>query len=919
MGRKTSVFNKRSNERVQSARTSGGLLPQAHAQSQNPTRNQSPQARTQSTQNDPWARANQFVQNVGRGGYDVGRSYTTDIADSVHRAATGREQEERDYEDETLATVFGRGLFEGNLEGSFEEASRRVQEQPGRVVGEVAAEAAILAGSMGFGAVAKGARIGYFATSRLPKVAKNYKSIRGASKADGSVGYTRKTGFVRKRTEEKWIGDKRTTIETTNRKGVTKRRVKKTNILDKLERFGIKHGERFGNKLGRPTRLGNPMIVGASGKVLGAADDVPIDKLNINDIPGASITNTIATRNNPATAVTLPSKFTSQTVKLEKSFINYDQGVDPRFMESNAPVEQVFNQGQEFSFGGRFPGVAPEMSNIRRIASFTEKDGSVTTARTLQEFEALKNRLNKSDIEKITYDYPKGRISASSKESLVEGTAKQINSNDVFLQSGSGTIDTSPSIVFQKVDDAILKASGEGKNTVETVNIRNQYLNFYKQEDGRNTELSSPVLNIKQGVKVSDKDEIVSDTAEGVFFNTKKDPLEDMHRLGSLEGDEAISSVGQITSKTGRFQNIGFRATASKTEGGEQEAILNAFSPNAGSNLPYNLNIKPTQVFYSFSGTADGVKPILRNMPGSSGSAPIDVEKRFAKMFLETDTPGQDFRRLNIGATGSEKRTEFVDVLTSQLIKKNNADPKDPQTTKVYKQVAETMAEKSYNIPMENPVGPRGPIQPWLIKTNTLKKDAINIKLRNEPGVEYNAMALIDGFGVTDVWRVKNKLTAVKKEYLIKSMKGKGETRLDIADPLGGTQQQKTPYELFVQSKVKKEVGLTEAEKMYIKRQADIGYSMGGKKMGIPEPVRQPGNTNQNDPWFIGVSQAERKVKLKANIKARKEALAKAPKAKRRRRSKRNAPASKSITELSFGDNWKINDPSDILRDYNIY
>ena len=913
MGRRSSrgsVYNKRANEQVQSAQTSsggGGFIPQAHAQSaQNPTQGRQPQANAHSNQQqDPWARASQFAYNVGRGAADTGRSYTTDFYDMAEATVTGRDRKEKSYEDETLAGVFGRGLFEGNLEGSWDEAGRRIKEEPGRVVGEVAAEAAILAASMGFGAVAKGARIGYFATSKLPKIAKNYKSVRGATKADGTVGYTRKTGWIRKGTEEKYIGNKRTTITTVNRKGVEKFRTKRTNVLDRLEKFGITHGERFGNKIGRPTRLGNPMIIGASGKALGAVDDLP-KNMNIDDIPGASITKGIATRNNPATAITPPSKFTSQTVKLEKSFINYDQGVDPRFMKSDAPVEQVFNQGQEFSFGGRFPGVAPEMSNIRRIASFTEKDGSVTTARTLQEFEALKNRLNKSDIEKITYDYPKNRISASSKESLVEGTAKQINSNDVFLQSGSGTIDTSPSIVFQKVDDAILKASGEGKNTVETVNIRNQYLNFYKQEAGRNTELSSPVLNIKQGVKVSDKDEIVSDTAEGVFFNTKKDPLEDMHRLGSLEGDEAISSVGQITSKTGRFQNIGFRATASKTEGGEQEAILNAFSPNAGSNLPYNLNIKPTQVFYSFSGTADGVKPILRNMPGSSGSAPIDVEKRFAKKFLETNTPGQDFRRLNIGTTGSNIRSDFVDVLTSQLIKKNKADPNNPQTTKVYKQVAETMAEKSYNIPIDD----------WLKQTNTLKKDAINIKLRNEPGVQYNAMALIDGFGVTDVWRVKNKLTAVKKEYLKKSMKGKGETRLDTGDPLGGTQQQKTPYELLVQSKVKKEVGLTEAEKMYIKRQADIGYSMGGKKMGIPEPVRQPGNTNQNNPWFMGVSQAERKAKLKANIKARKEALAKAPKAKRRRRSKRNAPASKSITELSFGDNWEINDPSDILRSF---
>ena len=495
----------------------------------------------------------------------------------------------------------------------------------------------------------------------------------------------------------------------------------------------------------------------------------------------------------------------------------------------------------------------------------------------------MKSTLTKSDINKITYSKPKS-INNSDKESILEDTANQINDNSIFNQSNSGIIDTSPSIVSQKVDDAILKASGEGKGIGEVVNIRNQYLNFWRQEAGRNADLSSPVLNIKKGVKVSDKDEIVPDTEEGVYFKTAKDTTEDvMGQLGSVEGDVGISSVGQITSMTGRFQTVGFRATGSRTKGGEQEAILNAYSPNAGTDLPFDLTVKPTSPYFTFSGTPDGIKPIIRNMPGSSGSAPIDVEKRFAKMFLETNTPGQDFRRLNIGTTGSEKRTEFVDVLTSQLIKKNKADPNNPQTTKVYKQVAETMAEKSYNIPIDD----------WLKQTNTLKKDAINIKLRNEPGVQYNAMALIDGYGVTDVWRVKNKLTAVKKEYLRKSMKGKGETRLDIADPFGGTNTPKTPYELYVKSNVRKELGITKSEDDWIKRQAELGYIYGGKrrgkKMGIPEPT-QTGNTNQNDPWAIGISQAERKAKLKANIKARKEALAKAPKAKKRRRSKRNAP-----------------------------
>ena len=134
-----SVYNKRTNEQVQIAKVSGqgggGIMPQAYAQPSNPTQNQSPQARLQSTQFDPLARVSQFVQNVGRGAYDTGRSYTTDIADTAYAVATGKEQQERSYREETLATVFGRGLFEGNLEGSFAEASRRVQEQPGRVVG----------------------------------------------------------------------------------------------------------------------------------------------------------------------------------------------------------------------------------------------------------------------------------------------------------------------------------------------------------------------------------------------------------------------------------------------------------------------------------------------------------------------------------------------------------------------------------------------------------------------------------------------------------------------------------------------------------------------------------------------------------------------------------------------------------------
>lgn len=199
-----SVYNKRSNEQVQAAKVSGqgggGIIPQAHAQPSNPTQNQSLQARTQSTQFDPLARVSQFVQNVGRGAYDTGRSYTTDIADTAHAFATGKEQQERSYREETLATVFGRGLFEGNLEGSFAEASRRVQEQPGRVVGEVATETAIMLGTMGFGAALKGAKIGATAAKSGTKYIKT-KSTAGVSKTkigkDEVLGTQRVSGYER--------------------------------------------------------------------------------------------------------------------------------------------------------------------------------------------------------------------------------------------------------------------------------------------------------------------------------------------------------------------------------------------------------------------------------------------------------------------------------------------------------------------------------------------------------------------------------------------------------------------------------------------------------------------------------------------------------------------------------------------------
>ena len=180
---RSSVYNKRANEQVQSAQTSsvgGGIIPQAHAQSAtNPTSNQQIQTQKQ----EPWERATQFITNIGRGAADTGRSYTTDFYDMAEATVTGRDRKEKSYEDETLAGVFGRGLFEGNLEGSLQEAGRRITHEPGRVVGEVAAEAAILGATMGFGAALKGARIGATGIKHIAT-----KSTAGVSKTNIGKG-----------------------------------------------------------------------------------------------------------------------------------------------------------------------------------------------------------------------------------------------------------------------------------------------------------------------------------------------------------------------------------------------------------------------------------------------------------------------------------------------------------------------------------------------------------------------------------------------------------------------------------------------------------------------------------------------------------------------------------------------------------
>lgn len=237
MGRRQSVFNKRSQDQVAAARnqstvTGGGLLPAAHAQTaSNPTQNRLQQAAQR--KEGPLERVGRFVRNIGVGGYGTVRGYTTDMYTAGRSLATGEDDpvDSRSYRDDALVSMASRGIMEGKYDEVWEEAGRRVTEEPGRVVGEVAAETAIMLGTMGFGAAWKGGRIGMGAGRELSRL--------------GQKGYLRNTGYFRKGTEAKFIGDRRTIITTTSHKGKVKTRNKRTNMFDRIERKAISLTDKY--------------------------------------------------------------------------------------------------------------------------------------------------------------------------------------------------------------------------------------------------------------------------------------------------------------------------------------------------------------------------------------------------------------------------------------------------------------------------------------------------------------------------------------------------------------------------------------------------------------------------------------------------------------------------------------------------
>ena len=264
MGRSASVFNKKSRERVARSKKTLGTavkritpsVPQAHAIVQaNPNAPQNRPPMDRGSAESPIDRVGRFVTNIGRGSLDVGKSYTTDIVDTVGSAVTGSDSEvaTRSIKDRTLLDAYVTSAFEGNLNPAFQETGRRVLEQPGRVVGEVAAEVGFMVGTMGFGALTKGAKAASLASTAAAQAGKtsskqtvtSSKSIMGAIRGRGSNVFEQRTYMP-----EDMVRIQKGTKEVT----------KKMGPLDKAEYMGY----RAAQPLIKYTKSKNLRIPGAS-------------------------------------------------------------------------------------------------------------------------------------------------------------------------------------------------------------------------------------------------------------------------------------------------------------------------------------------------------------------------------------------------------------------------------------------------------------------------------------------------------------------------------------------------------------------------------------------------------------------------------------------------------------------------------
>ena len=592
MGRRSSrnsVYNKRSNERVQSAQASGTSTAtyvkanQAHAQSaQNPTQNRQAQPQQGSPQStDPWARASQFASNVGRGASDTARSYTTDFYDMGEAALTGRQREEKSYQDETLAGVFGRGLFEGNLHGAVDEAGRRITQEPGRVVGEVAAEAAILGATMGFGAALKGARIGAAGVKAGSKhiASQSTKAVAKTKVSKGEVlgnrmvsGYTRNTSrlspfnrggkeFISSPIGYKPSGLKKghTLTIKTNKQGKQTAKVTKdlsiTGWTRGITARSAVMGNRFTQRIGKRTQhVIFPVVAGGS-KPLNAADNLKPETIGVAVKQGKVVAKDTI---DPFSGLTDDQKGFMKQSDQAQGVVNIGNDVDPSFMGSiNNP--QAYRASERVTkdsifFGkrdGNVNNLNPDLGDTLMKGNKAQETVNNKTVDewikgTSDKIEGNKNIKGDSEIQRsmqepgVQGQFSTDTVERTNPSSFIDDKSSAVRGAENIIRDGFNTGKDGPTIESALTD--LFSRSGTPAKVVKT-NVRRDG-SYNPQNVGIGTEVGSFAATKNNKIK-SILPSMVSDVikeADGTLYPAN---------LGQLEAVGKASSYGGRSAKTG--------------------------------------------------------------------------------------------------------------------------------------------------------------------------------------------------------------------------------------------------------------------------------------------------------------------------------------------------------------------------------
>jgi hypothetical protein len=361
---------------------------------------------------------------------------------------------ERSISQRPLQDVYIESALRGDLGPAFDETGRRLTEEPGKVVGEIATEAGIQLGTLGLGAAAKGAVTGI-------KVAKTGAKVYGTlgtgyqvtkqvkSGAGGAIrnAFTKKSQKV---TVNKFVkGGKVTEINPITNQVITKRAGISDLVQNKVQSIARK---KFNNK-----SVATIPVKGGSGK------------LTTKSIVSAETAEGIIDPTYAANIIKTPNT--------KPGFINRYSSI--REGESLVlPSAETPNVGsfEGVSFIRGTPKVSSSQKNTLLSKISKDIDASPEFPKTKENARLAKQADKGVDTSDYSLNYSSDSFDAFRSEGIQTFTP---NTADILSVPG-------PTIAYDKVavQRAVVRevnyAIGEGKNLAEVESAANKIINFYK-------------------------------------------------------------------------------------------------------------------------------------------------------------------------------------------------------------------------------------------------------------------------------------------------------------------------------------------------------------------------------------------------------------------------------------------------------